>query len=153
MPRNNLRTLVPLVGVVLFANLAAGRLAIAQESGSLVMVVGKSIPEAAVSKSDAKRMLLGQTTTWPNGSKVIVVLKPAGSKERATLLQVVCGMSEAEFTRYEMQVAFTGRSGTVMHDAGSPAAIKNFLKANPGAIGFLHPSEVDGDVKAVLKIE
>lgn len=126
----------------------------AQDAGPLVMVVSKSSPAgAALSKAEAKRLLLGQTTSWPGGSKVVVVLKPAGSKERTTLLQKLCGMSEAEFTRYQIQVAFTGRPGTQVHEAPTAAAEKAYLKSNAAAVGFLHSTEVGDDLKAVLTIE
>jgi hypothetical protein len=59
----------------------------------------------------------------------------------------------AEFTRFQMQLAFTGRPATAMHEADSAAATRSFLKANPGAIGFLHASEVDATVKPVLTLE
>jgi long-subunit fatty acid transport protein len=80
-------------------------------------------------------------------------MKAAGSKDRATVLQFVCGMSEAEFTRFQMQVAFTGRQATALHGATSAADTKAFVKANPGAVGFLHASEVGLDVKTVLTLD
>ena len=83
----------------------------------------------------------------------MVVLTPAGSSDRAAVLKKVCGMSESAFTRYQMQAAFTGQTATAVHEAASVAAIKSAVKANPGAVGFLHKSQVDESVQSVLVLE
>jgi ABC-type phosphate transport system substrate-binding protein len=126
---------------------------LAQGAETLVMVVNKANPSASLTKSDAKRLVLGQTISWPGGGKVVLVMKPEQSADRASVLQKVCGMSEAEYTRYEMQVVFAGRPAAAVQIEPSSAAIKSFVKANPGAVGFVHQSEVDSDLKAVLSIE
>jgi ABC-type phosphate transport system substrate-binding protein len=126
---------------------------LAQGGEAMVMIVNKSNASSALSKSDAKRLVLGQTVTWPSGGKVTVVMKPEQSADRASVLEKVCGMNEAEYTRYEMQVVFTGRPAAAVQIEPSSAAIKSFVKANPGAVGFVHPSEVDSDLKAVLTID
>jgi ABC-type phosphate transport system substrate-binding protein len=125
----------------------------AQGAETIVMIVNKGNASATLTKGDAKKLILGQTVSWPGGAKVTVVMKPEQSADRATVLQKVCGMSEAEFTRYEMQVVFTGRAATVVQIEPSSAAVKSFVKANPGAVGFVHESEVDSDVKSVLTVE
>jgi len=125
----------------------------AQAHDPLVMVVNKANPTAEVAKPEAKKLLLGTTAEWPDGKKVVIVLRPQGSLDRAALLKDLCGMSEAEFTRYEMQAMFTGRIPVKTQDEPSAAATKSFVKANPGAIGFIHESEVDKDVKNVMTVQ
>jgi ABC-type phosphate transport system substrate-binding protein len=125
----------------------------AQGGEAMVIIVNKSNAASSLTKSDAKRLVLGQTVSWPGGGKVTIVMKPEESADRATVLQKVCGMSEAEYTRYEMQVVFTGRAAAAVQTESSSAAIKSFVKANPGAVGFVHQSETDSEVRAVLTIE
>jgi hypothetical protein len=123
------------------------------QSGDIVMVASKANAAASVSKGDAKKLLLGQTLTWPSGAPVIVVLTPAGSAQRATVLTKLCGMSESDFTRYQMQVAFTGRTATTIHEEHSVAGVTAFVKSHPGAVGFLPKSEAGDDVKVVLTVD
>jgi ABC-type phosphate transport system substrate-binding protein len=125
----------------------------AQAHDPMVMVVNKANATADVGKPEAKKLLLGTTGSWTDGKKVVVVLRPQGTPDRAELLKDICGMSEAEFTRYEMQAMFTGRVPVKTQEEPSSAAIKAFVKANPGALGFIHESEVDKDVKNVMTVQ
>jgi ABC-type phosphate transport system substrate-binding protein len=118
----------------------------AQQSEALVMVANKANTSAAgMNIGEARKLVLGET-------KVLVVMTPSGSGERATVLKKVCGMSEAAYTRYEMQAAFTGQTAATVHDAVSDAVVKSVVKANPGAVGFLQKSQVDESVQSVLDL-
>jgi len=126
----------------------------AQSTDALVAVVNNASPPVSeLTKPEVRRLLLGQSSKWYNGSKVVVVIEPAGNKDRSILLQKVCGMTEAEYTRFELQAAFTGRAGTALHEVTTTAAAKSFVMAYPGAIAFMHPNEVDHDLKVVLTIQ
>jgi ABC-type phosphate transport system substrate-binding protein len=126
----------------------------AQRADVLVMVANKSNTAATkMNKSDVKKLLLGETTSWPGGRKVLVVLGTIGSVDRTAVLQRVCGMSEAEYTRHNLQATFMGETVTSVYQAASSAAIRSFVKINPGAVGFLHESEVDNNVMAVWPME
>lgn len=125
----------------------------AQGASELVVVVNKGNPVTAISKNDAKKMMLGEVNNWPGGAKVVVVLGAAGSGDRSAALKKVCGMSESEYTRHQLQASFTGKTAASVRDAPTPAAVKAFIKSNPGAMGFLHKSDVDADVKVALTLE
>ena len=130
------------------------QLVAAQRVNSLVMVANRNNPAVSkMSKTDAKKLLLGETTSWPNGEKVLVVLRTMGSGDRAAVLQRICGMSEAEYTRHNLQATFMGGTVASVIEAPSATAIRSFVKSNPGAVGFLHASEVDDSVKAVWPLE
>ncbi len=129
------------------------QLGAAQKVDSLVMVANKGNASISnMTKSDAKRLLLGETTSWPNGRKVVVVLGTVGSANRTLVLQRVCGMSEAEYTRHNLQATFMGDTVASVVEAPSAAAVKSYVKVNPGAVGFLRESEVDDNVKAVWPV-
>jgi hypothetical protein len=125
--------------------------ALAQGTDTLVMVANNTNSAAAgISLGEARKLLLGETSDWRSGLKVVVVLKPAGSPDRAAVLKKVCGMTETTYTRYELQASFTGQAVANVNVATSDAAVKATVKANAGAIGFLHQSDVDASVKSVL---
>jgi ABC-type phosphate transport system substrate-binding protein len=126
----------------------------AQTTNNLVMVVNKANNAAAgMTVGEARKLLLGETTAWRGGSKVLVVLGPAGSNGRAAVLKKVCGMSETVYTRYELQAAFSGQTAAVVTEAPTDEAIRDRIKANAGAIGFLHQNKVDQSVQSVLTLE
>ena len=126
----------------------------AQKADELVMVVNKANAGATgMTVAEARKLLLGETTSWRGGAKVIVVLGPPGSSDRAAVLKKVCGMSETAFTRYEMQTAFTGQTVASVVEAPTSEAMKDKVMANAGAIAFLHSSQVDQRVQAVLNLE
>jgi ABC-type phosphate transport system substrate-binding protein len=126
----------------------------AQGSEALVMVVNKANSAAAgTNLGEARKLLLGEESVWRNGAKVLVVLAPAGSPDRATVLKKICGMSEAAYTRYQMQAAFTGQTAAAVHEAPSDAAIKATVRANPGAVGFIHKAAADESVQIALALE
>jgi ABC-type phosphate transport system substrate-binding protein len=127
---------------------------VAQRSDTLVMVANKNNAAAAkMNKIEARKLLLGQTTSWPDGGKVTIVLRAMGSSDRTSVLQKVCGMSEAEYTRHNLQATFMGETVASVVEAPSPAAIRNFIRSNPGAVGFLRESEVEEGVKTVWPVE
>jgi ABC-type phosphate transport system substrate-binding protein len=125
---------------------------LAQAGNPLVMVVNKSNPVETINKAEARRMVLGQTAAWSDGKKVVVVLPQPSSPDRAAVLSTICGMSETEYRRFQMQVAFTGREAAQLQEEPSATAAKAFIKSNPGAVAFLHQAAVDKDLKTVLTL-
>jgi hypothetical protein len=117
------------------------------------MVVNKANSVTAVTKGEAKRMLLGQMTAWPGGGQVLVVMEPPHSNDHAAVLDKICGMKEADFTRYQMMVMFEGKPMLLPHEEASVAAVKSFVRDHPGAVGFVHGGDLDKDLKAVLTVE
>ena len=124
-----------------------------QDASAWVLVVNKSNAAVTMSKADVKRMLLGQTTSWPNGQKVMLVLAKSHTPDHVAVLQKLCGLNETDFMRYQMQLMFEGKPVTQIHEESSAATLKGYIKANPGAAGFVHPGDVDKDLKAVLTVE
>jgi len=126
----------------------------AQNADPLVMIVNKAnSATVGMGKTSVKKLLLGETARWPDGQSVTIVLRPVGSDERAALLNEICGMSEAEFTRHNLQAQFMGQTIASLHQERSPAALKNFVKSNSGAVGFLHRSEADESVKIAWVVQ
>lgn len=154
MKRTNPERLFAAALGLIFVSSVLNRNVLGQGAEPLVMVSNKSNAAAAsMSKGEAKKLLLGQTLTWAGGVPVIVVLTPAGSVEHTTVLTKICGMTEAEFTRYQLQVAFTGRTPATFHEERSVAGVTNFIKTHPGAVGFLRKGEAGDDLKTVFNLQ
>jgi ABC-type phosphate transport system substrate-binding protein len=115
----------------------------------LVVVVNKSNPVDNLTKAQLKKIVLGEQGTWATGKKVSVVLRSPGQPERDGVLRSVCGMNEDDFNQYLMHANFSGDTGGAPKALSSGAAVRSLVMSIPGAIGFLHASDVNDTVKVV----
>jgi len=123
-------------------------------AGALMVVVNpRNAAAVSMSKSELKKILLGDQTNWPNGSAIVLVLPAAGNPDRTRVLHVYCDMDEKVFTRRQLQASFTGGTPVAIKEAGSAAEVKGAVRANSTAVGFLHKHDVDESVKAVFAVE
>jgi ABC-type phosphate transport system substrate-binding protein len=127
----------------------------AQAGGDpIVVVVNGANPVEGLSVDDLKKIFLSDRSKWDTGKSVSPVIVTAGAPERSAFLKQVCGMSDADFGKYFLQAAFTGKSATPPKEVTSAASVKSFVASSPGAIGFVkamdfHGNGSDGGVKAV----
>jgi ABC-type phosphate transport system substrate-binding protein len=120
----------------------------------IVVIVNSANPVDNLSLSELKKLFLSDRSRWETGKAVAPVMLGPGAPERTSFLKIVCGMNDADLGKYFLQAAFTGKSATPPKEVGSVAAVKSFVAASPGAIGFLkagdfHGDGSDGGVKAV----
>lgn len=123
----------------------------------IVVIVNSSNPVDSLTMGDLKKIFLSERSRWDTGKAVAPVMVAAGAAERTAFLKAVCGMSDADFGKYFLQAAFTGKSATPPKEVGSSQALKGVVATSPGAIGFVkagdfHRDGSDGGVKAV-KVE
>lgn len=115
----------------------------------LAVVVNKANATSNLSKSELRKLVLGEQESWPGGAKVTVTLRTPGNPERAAVLKAVCRMSEDEYVQYSMHSDFTGQTTNAPKIVSSSAAVRQMVASVPGAIGFLPLSDVDASVKVV----
>jgi ABC-type phosphate transport system substrate-binding protein len=120
----------------------------------IVVIVNSANPVDNLSTGELKRLFLSDRSHWDTGKTVAPVMLGRGAPERMSFLQIVCGMSDSDLSKYFMQAAFTGKSAVPPKEVGSAGAVKSFVASSPGAIGFVkagdfHGDASDGAVKAV----
>ena len=120
----------------------------------IVVIVNNSNPVDNLSMGELKKLFLSDRSRWDTGKAVAPVMLTPGAAERTSFLKAVCGMSDADLSKYFMQAAFTGKSATPPKEVGSAGAVKAFVSSSPGAIGFVkaldfHGDGSDGGIKAV----
>lgn len=120
----------------------------------IVVIVNSANPVENLSMSELKKIFLSERSRWDTGKSVAPVMVTAGAVERTSFLKIVCGMNDAEFGKYFLQAAFTGKSATPPKEVASSQSVKATVAASPGAIGFVqaadfHGDGSDGGVKAV----
>lgn len=99
-----------------------------------------------LSEDDLKDYYLGKKASWPDGSKVVVVvLKDGPSHEK---LMSKLGKSSSQFTTGWKKLVFTGK-GAMPEQVGSEDELVAFVAKTPGAIGFADAGKVKDGVKAI----
>jgi ABC-type phosphate transport system substrate-binding protein len=128
----------------------------AQAAGdTIVVIVNPANPVGNLSVAELKKLFLSDRSRWDTGKAVAPVMVTAGAPERTSFLKIVCGMSDADFSKYFLNAAFAGKDATPPKEVGGAGSVKAFVAASPGGIGFLKASDLpagDTTVKAV-KIE
>ena len=107
--------------------------------------------------AELRKIFLSDHNRWDTGKNIAPVIAAPGAAERVAFLKIVCGMRDAEFSKFFLQAAFTGKDVTPPREVLSSRDVKSTVAASPGAIGFIraldfHGDGSDGGVKAV-KVE
>jgi len=118
----------------------------------IVVIVNNANPVDNLTLAELKKLFLGDRSRWDTGKAVAPVMLAPGAPERTAFLKIVCGMNDADLGKYFLQAAFTGKSATPPKEVATAAAVKSFVAASPGGIGFLKTSDLpagDTTVKSV----
>ena len=121
-------------------------------SNDVAVVVNKANSASNLTKSQLRKLILGEQGSWPGGVKVTVALRSPGSPDRNGVLKAVCRMSEDDYAQHSMHSDFTGEAANPPRILSSDAAIRQLVATTPGAIGFLSLKEVNDTVK-VLSVD
>jgi hypothetical protein len=122
----------------------------AQERVAVAIVVNRSHKIGDMSLADVRKLFLGEKGTL-NGRRVILLMSPAGTPARETVLRQIYKMSESEFAKYVLQSAFTGRQ-TPPHEVAA-GEMKRLVAERPDVIGYLPVTQVDDAIRAVLVVQ
>ena len=118
-------------------------------NNDLAVVVNKVNSTSNLTKSELRKLVLGEQESWPGGIKVTVALRSPGNPERVAVLRAVCRMSEDEYIQHAMHSDFVGETTNAPRIVSSAAAVRQLVASVPGAIGFLPLNEVNDSVKVV----
>jgi ABC-type phosphate transport system substrate-binding protein len=137
---------VLLAGSTLFLRKAA-----AGEEVDIIVNKANTIDDLPI--ADAKKVFLGDKSTWPSGKRITILMLSQGLPERALVLRQIFKMSEEDLGQYFTAAAFAGKVSAPPKEVGSAAQMKQAIVANPGAIGYVKKEDVDDTVKVVLKLQ
>jgi len=125
----------------------------AQDKGDqLAVVVGKTSSLDGVTTAELQKYFKAEKSKMPDGTKIIIVMQDVGNAARDAALHGIYKMSEAEYNDYFVGQTFTGAVQSAPKSFPSVAAVKAFVAATSGAIGYLRASDADDSVK-VLKVD
>lgn len=130
--------------LVLSAALLLATAAIAADR-PFAVVVNPDSSVAALSAADVSAAFLGKTVKWPDGTKVLPVDQAEDGPLYKAVADSIHGKSPDALKNYWVKQVFAGK-GAPPPKKASDADVVAFVKANPGAIGYVSAS---ADVKGV----
>ncbi len=116
-----------------------------------VVIVNKANPITEASKDEVAKWFLKKKTTWENGQKILPVDQSPSSPVRKAFSKEVLGKSVSAVRRYWQKMIFSGR-GVPPVEKGSDAEVIDYVRSNPGAVGYVSSNADVSGVK-VLKIK
>ncbi len=137
-----------LLYVCLAAALAAPPVLLAADT-DLAVVVNKANSTSNLTKSQLRKLVLGEQGSWPGGVKVTVALRNPGNADRIAILRVVCRMSEDDYNQHVLHADLDGETATPPKVLNSAASVRQFVGSAPGAIGFLRLADVNDSVRVI----
>jgi ABC-type phosphate transport system substrate-binding protein len=119
------------------------------EAQGYVVVVNAANPVTSIKKDRANGLFLKRITRWENGSPVVPVNLDRTSATREAFSRAVHGKSVSAIESNWQQQIFAGREAPPAQRNGD-ADVLAFVRANPGAIGYVSENaSLGADVKAV----
>lgn len=130
--------------------LAALALASPLAHADVVVVMSSEAEVSDLSVAQVSQIFLAKSTSLPGGGAATPIDQEEGSQVRDEFYNKVARRNAAQLNSYWSQLMFTGRAQRPRRVSGDEA-VKQAVAADPGAIGYIDASAVDGSVKVVLK--
>jgi ABC-type phosphate transport system substrate-binding protein len=118
-------------------------------AGDLAVIVHPD-REVRLDVEDVARIYLKQRRFWREGEPIVPVNRDSGSEARDAFVRKVFGASARQLPVYWNRQYFQG----VLPPAtlASDEAVRRFVAGERRAIGYVHPSVIDGSVRVVLQL-
>ena len=128
--------------------LISGSLASARD---LALVSNKSNALGAVTLSDLVKICKAQTSHWPDGKSVTLVMRAPSAPEMRLVLEKIYGMSESEVASLVVATNQAHPNNPLFLIATSDEDLVNKVASLPGAIGIVDVYSINSSV-AVVKV-
>ena len=109
---------------------------LAAQERDYVVVVNAANPVAGLSGEEISKLFLKKTTRWANGDDAVPVDLPEVAAPRTAFSRDVFHKSVEAIKAYWQSLLFSGR-GVPPVELGSDDAVLAYVRANPGAIGYV----------------
>ncbi len=117
-------------------------------SQSYKIIVNTNNSVNSLTKKEASNFFLKTKTKWENGTIVMPVDLTAGSKTRDAFSQDILAKSTSAVRNYWQQAAFSG-TATAPPEKSSDAEVIEYIKKNPGGIGYVSSGASTEGVKVL----
>lgn len=116
-----------------------------------VVVINESNPISSVNTEQLARCFMKELSTWSTGDPVVPVDQVASSPVREAFSKAIHGRDVAAVKSFWQRQIFSG-SGVPPAELATDAEVLEFVRANPGAIGYVAASTPLGNGVRVLPI-
>jgi ABC-type phosphate transport system substrate-binding protein len=116
-----------------------------------VVVVAANSPLATLTVGQTADIFLGKTGNFPDGRLAVPLDLPADSNIRQDFYLKATGKTPQLLKAYWTKLIFTGQAEPP-REVGDGGKVRKLVASNPGFIGYIDRSEVDGSVKVVLTL-
>lgn len=134
-----------------FVLLWIGGSATANPAPLLAVVVNNRNSVNSISREELRKLLLGETRTWPDRQPVILVRRESGSEAFRAMLHFILKMSEAEYRRSLLSAEFRGESAVLVKTLNTNESAGKFVFNVPGAVAVIDAIP-NGEISSQVKI-
>ena len=115
------------------------------------IVINAANTTASVTKTQLSRCFMKQTNTWINGQTVMPVDLSADSPVRESFSTEIHGRDVNAVKSFWQRQIFSGR-GVPPPEKGSDSEVLAFVRANPGAVGYVSAGAKIGPGVKILEV-
>ena len=115
----------------------------ARAGESLEVIINAGNPVSSLQRDAVSTIFLKKAVRWASGAAVIPVDQEQDSPVRATFSRIVHGKPTSAVAAYWQQQIFAGRGVPPVEKSGDAAVIE-FVKTHPGAIGYISGGATSG---------
>jgi len=120
-------------------------------AAEVAIIAGKQVQSNAVSAAYIKKIFLGKKRSLPDGYPVKPVDQREDSSAYKEFYSKVVNKKASQLKSYWSKMIFSGKARPPKV-VGNDAQVKNWVKNNPGSIGYISSSSVDASVKVLLRV-
>jgi ABC-type phosphate transport system substrate-binding protein len=140
-----MRTLIRIIQWLLLLGCAS----LTQAEVTLAIIANRDVPLESITAEQATQIFLKQQQNWPNGRPAQPIDLREGSALRSDFYMRVSGRSQTQLRAYWARQTFTGMA-LPPREALSSEEVARWVANTPGAIGYVLPKDVEGNVKVLL---
>ena len=121
-------------------------------SAQVAVIAHKDVPANSLTKFQLLEYYSGEELSWPSSDLPVVVfdLKAKGAVKDA--FYTYLGRSSSRMKSIWLKRKLAGE-GNPPESFQTEEELLHHVASTPGAIGFIHPSKVNGDVKVLIEID
>lgn len=118
------------------------------QAQSFKVIVNNDNAVTSLTKKEASDFFLKKKSNWVTGTAVMPVDLSSSSAVRESFSKQVHGKTTAAIRNFWQQAAFSG-AGTAPAEKATDADVLEYVKKNPGAIGYVSAAASTAGVKTV----
>src|SRR5437762_2320172 len=126
--------------------------AAAASAAEFKIVANNATQFSSLSREELKAIFMKRSSRWKDGSDVTPVDQAAASPTRARFTQEVHGKPVAAIESFWQQQIFSGRQVPPITKASDDEVLA-FVRATPGAIGYVSSTTPTGGVKVIAIVQ